>query len=89
MVRVSVGPSRFTALVDTGARLSMVAPDVATVLGLTAVGVQTIVGVTGKSESFPTVELPEIGFGNSKLSLSGCRPGRHEAGFANRPHNRG
>lgn len=71
IVRVRIGPSRFSALIDTGAQISMIAPDVAIILGLPSLGVQTVIGVTGKRENASLVQLPPIGFG--RIELASCR----------------
>jgi predicted aspartyl protease len=71
VVRVRIGPSRFSALIDTGAQISMIAPDVAIILGLPSIGLQAVVGITGKRENASLVQLPSIGFGC--IELASCR----------------
>jgi hypothetical protein len=67
VVRVRIRKSWYSALIDTGAVISMVAPDISIVLGLPTAGVQQLVGVTGETRTAPVVQLPEIGFGAMKL----------------------
>lgn len=71
VVGVRIGPDRYRALVDTGAAVSMVAPDVALRLGLQEAGEMTIIALSGEREPFPLVQLPSVGFAG--VELAPCR----------------
>jgi predicted aspartyl protease len=71
IVSVRIGVRRYRALVDTGAAVSMVAPEVSLRLGLQKVGNQEIIALSGERESFPLIELPHIGFAD--VDLAPCR----------------
>jgi hypothetical protein len=55
-------------LIDTGAARSLVAPAVASGLGLRIVGAERIIGVTGTIASVQMVELVGVGVGQIDLS---------------------
>jgi predicted aspartyl protease len=59
---------RFRVLVDTGAARSLIAPAVATSLGLRLVGTERIIGVTGTVATVPLVEVIGVGLGQMELS---------------------
>ena len=59
---------RFRVLVDTGAARSLVTPAVASSLGLSTVGTERIIGVTGAIASVPLVEISGVGVGQIDLS---------------------
>lgn len=59
---------RFRVLVDTGAARSLVTPAVASSLGLSTVGTERIIGVTGAIASVPLVEVSGVGMGQTDLS---------------------
>jgi predicted aspartyl protease len=71
VVSVRIDPDRYYALVDTGASVSFVSPEVVIKLGWPTVGKQNVVAVIGQQESLTTVQLPAIGFGN--IELAPCR----------------
>jgi predicted aspartyl protease len=71
IVTVRIGTERYRALVDTGAAISLIEPEIAVVLGLQMRGWQPLVGVTGQKEMVEIVQLPTIGF--SGIELSPCR----------------
>ena len=58
---------RFRVLVDTGAARSLIAPAVASSLGLRLVGTERIIGVTGTVATVPLVEV--IGVGIAQIEL--------------------
>jgi hypothetical protein len=64
---------RFRVLVDTGAARSLIAPAVASSLGLRLVGTERIIGVTGIVATVPLVEV--IGVGMGQMELPPFRPG--------------
>ena len=75
---------RFRVLVDTGAARSLLAPAVASSLGLRLVGTERIIGVTGTVATIPLVEV--IGVGMGQVELPPFRPGywiwgRYASGF--------
>ena len=59
---------RFRVLVDTGAARSLIAPAVASSLGLRLVGTERIIGVTGTIVTVPMVEIIGVGIGQVELS---------------------
>jgi predicted aspartyl protease len=67
IVNVRLGVNRCLALIDTGAEVSMVAPHISLRLGLSQIGDQMIVGVTGHSELFRVVQLSSVGLGSIDL----------------------
>jgi predicted aspartyl protease len=71
VVGISIGPRRYYALIDTGAQISMIAPDIAIRLGLATVGLQRMIGITGEIDSVSVVQLPSFHFG--KIELPYCR----------------
>jgi predicted aspartyl protease len=58
---------RFRVLIDTGAARSLVAPAIASGLGLRIVGTERIIGVTGTIASVQMVELAGVGVGQIDL----------------------
>lgn len=73
VVSVRIGARRYFVLVDTGAAISFVMPDVSLKLGLPKDGFQNIVALNGQLETVPTVLLPAICFGD--VELAPCRAG--------------
>jgi hypothetical protein len=63
VIMARLGNHRFPVLVDTGAARSLIAPAVASGLGLRIVGVDRIVGVTGAVASVQLVEVAGVGIG--------------------------
>jgi predicted aspartyl protease len=70
-VFVRIGASRYLAMVDTGAHISMVSPELAIRLGLPRQGQQPIISVHGNIINRPLVTLPSLGF--AKIELAPCR----------------
>jgi predicted aspartyl protease len=70
VVSVHIGVDRYSALVDTGALFSFIAPGLSLELGLQKSGTQAIVSVTGHREYLPKVTLPAVGF--AEFDLSPC-----------------
>lgn len=68
VVWARLGQHRFRVLIDTGAARSLVAPAVASGLGLRIVGTERIIGVTGTIASVQMVELVGVGVGQIDLS---------------------
>ena len=58
---------RFRVLIDTGAARSLIAPAVASSLGLCLVGTERIIGVTGTAATVPLVEVIGVGVGQIEL----------------------
>jgi hypothetical protein len=58
---------RFRVLIDTGAARSLIAPAVASSLGLCLVGTERIIGVTGTAATVPLVEIIGVGVGQIEL----------------------
>ncbi len=58
---------RFRVLIDTGAARSLVAPAVASGLGLRITGTERIIGVTGAVASVQMVEMVGVGIGQLDL----------------------
>ncbi len=71
IVTVRIGTERYRALIDTGAAISLIEPEIAVVLGLPMRGWQPLVGVTGQKDMVEVVQLPAIGFGG--VELAPCR----------------
>lgn len=69
IVGIRIGQGRYSGLVDTGAHISMVSPLISIRLGLANVGQQSVIGITGKIETAPTVDLPQVGFGAIGLGV--------------------
>ena len=65
---VRIGNRRYRALIDTGASISMVAPDVSLKLGLQKVGNIEIRALSGERELFPLADLPGVGFADAELA---------------------
>jgi len=67
VVSVRLGNGVFRALVDTGAEVSLIAPNTALRLGLKKLGDRDLLVLGGARLSLRVVELPSIGFGNVEL----------------------
>ena len=67
VVSVRLGNGVFRALVDTGAEVSLIAPNTALRLGLKKIDDRDILVLSGARLSLRVVELPPIGFGNVEL----------------------
>ena len=67
MVWARVAQHRFRVLVDTGAVRSLIAPAVASSLGLRLVSTGRIVGVTGNVVTVPFVAVMGVGLGQVEL----------------------
>ena len=70
-VPVRIGASRYLAMVDTGAHISMISPELAIRLGLPRQGQQPIISVPGNIINRPLVTLPSLGF--AEIELAPCR----------------
>lgn len=70
-VSVRIGASRYLAMVDTGAHISMISPELAIRLGLPQRGLQPIISVHGNTINRPLVTLPPLGF--AEVELAPCR----------------
>ena len=68
VVWARLGQPRFRMLIDTGAARRLVAPAVASGLGLRIVGTERIIGVTGTIASVQMVELAGVGVGQIDFS---------------------
>lgn len=71
VVSVRLGKGVFRALVDTGAEVSLIAPNTSLRLGLKKLTDRDILVLSGARLSLREVELPNIGFGN--VELPPCR----------------
>jgi len=58
---------RFRVLVDSGAARSLIAPAAASSLGLSLIGTERIIGVTGTVATVPLVEVIGVGMGQMAL----------------------
>jgi len=58
---------RFRVLVDSGAAQSLIAPAAASSLGLSLIGTERIIGVTGTVVTVPLVEVSGVGMGPMAL----------------------
>jgi predicted aspartyl protease len=67
VVSVRLGNGVFRALVDTGAEVSLIAPNTALRLGLKKLGDRDLLVLGGARLSLRVVELPSIGFGSVEL----------------------
>jgi hypothetical protein len=67
VVSVRLGNGVFRALVDTGAEVSLIAPNTSLRLGLKKLGDRDILVLGGARLSLRVVELPSVGFGNVQL----------------------
>lgn len=67
VVWARLAQQRFRVLIDTGAARSLIAPAVASSLGLRMVGTDRIIGVTGTVASVPMVEVGGVGIGLIEL----------------------
>jgi len=67
VVSVRIGNGVFRALVDTGAEVSLIAPNTSLRLGLKKQGNRDILVLGGARLSLRVVELPSVGFGNVQL----------------------
>jgi hypothetical protein len=75
VVSVRIGQGVFRALVDTGAEVSLIAPNTSLRLGLSKVGSMDILPLAGGRLSLNLVELPNVGFGN--IDLPPCKAAVH------------
>jgi predicted aspartyl protease len=75
VVSVRIGKGVFPALVDTGAEVSLIAPNTALRLGLPKAGTNDILPLAGGRLSLTLVELPNVGFGN--IELPPCKAAIH------------
>src|SRR2546425_1261920 len=73
VVSVRLGNGVFPALVDTGAEVSLIAPNTSLRLGLKKLGDRDILVLGGARLSLRFVELPSVGFGN--IHLAPCQAG--------------
>lgn len=73
VVSVRLGNGIFRALVDTGAEVSLIAPNASLRLGLKKLGDRDILVLGGARLSLRVVELPSVGFGN--VQLPSCQAG--------------
>jgi hypothetical protein len=73
VVSVRLGNGVFRALVDTGAEVSLIAPNTSLRLGLNKLGERDILVLGGARLSLRVVELPRVGFGN--VQLPPCQAG--------------
>ena len=71
IVSVRIPPDRYRALIDTGADISLIAPELSLRLGLPSIGTQIVVALNGNRQVLQAVQLPPIGFGN--VDLNPCR----------------
>lgn len=55
------------ALIDTGADVSLIAPELSLRLGLPSIGTQVVVALSGNRQILQAVQLPPVGFGNVDL----------------------
>src|SRR5947208_1033394 len=67
IVSVRIPPDRYRALIDTGADVSLIGPELSLRLGLPSIGTQIIVDLSGNRQVLQAVQLPPIGFGNIDL----------------------
>lgn len=67
VVSVRIGNGVFRALVDTGAEVSLIAPNTSLRLGLKKLRDRDILVLGGARLSLRVVELPNIGFGSVRL----------------------
>ena len=73
VVSVRIDSDRYRALVDTGAEVSFIGPELSLRLGLARVGDQAIVALAGGLEIVPAVQLPSIHFGD--IDVGPCAAG--------------
>lgn len=78
VVWARVAQYRFQVLIDTGAARSLLAPGLASSLGLRLMGTERVVGVTGTVVSVPIVEVTDVGLG--RIDLPPFRAGILELG---------
>jgi len=71
IVSVRIPPDRYRALIDTGADVSLIAPELSLRLGLPSIWTQIVVALNGNRQVLQAVQLPPIGFGN--VDLNPCR----------------
>ncbi len=70
-VSVRIQHDRYRALIDTGAEVSLIAPELSLRLGLASIGTQVVVALNGNRQILQAVQLPPVGFGN--VDLDPCR----------------
>lgn len=70
-VSVHIGAERYLAMIDTGAFISMISPELSMALGLPQQGYERIVSVHGNIKTRPVVELPPIGV--TEIELASCK----------------
>jgi predicted aspartyl protease len=71
IVSVRIQRDRYRALIDTGADVSLIAPELSLRLGLPSVGTQVVVALNGNRQIMQAVQLPPVGFGD--VHLEPCR----------------
>jgi predicted aspartyl protease len=68
VVQVHIEGERYTALIDTGAGISFIEPQLALEFGLPKVGEYLIRTLGGRQSFCRTVELPPVGFAGLELT---------------------
>lgn len=71
IVSVRIQRDRYRALIDTGADVSLIAPELSLRLGLPSVGTQVVVALNGNRQTMQAVQLLPVGFGD--VDLDPCR----------------
>ena len=71
VVSVSIGARRYEAMIDTGAFISMISPELSIRLGLAKQGVQPILSVHGDVQNRDVVILPPTGI--AELEIVSCK----------------
>jgi predicted aspartyl protease len=71
IVSVRIAGRRYEAMIDTGASLSMISPELSIRLGLPRRGLQPIISIHGEIRHGTLVTLPSVGVAD--LELASCK----------------
>lgn len=73
VVSVRIGASRYEAMIDTGAFISMISPELTIRLGLAKQGLQPVISVHGDIQNRDVVILPRTGI--AEFEILSCKAG--------------
>ena len=71
VVSIRIGDRRYEAMIDTGAFISMISPELSIRLGLAKQGIQPVLSVHGDIHNRDVVILPPAGI--AEIEISSCK----------------